>query len=55
MRLDGNKHTWVFAREESGEPSEIRISFRPESFGASTAKLDFRNIGEIEVKPFFFP
>ena len=55
MRLEGDKHRWVFAREAAPGGSEIKISFRPERFGPAPVKLDFRNIGALEVKPFFLP
>jgi hypothetical protein len=55
MRLAGDKHTWVFANAQTNSPSQIRISFRPESFGSAHAHFQFAGLGSIEIKPFFLP
>lgn len=55
MRLAGENHTWIFARSETNQPSEIRIAFRPGAFGSAPARIEIRGIGTLEVKPFFLP
>lgn len=55
MRLDGERHTWVFARSKASSDSLILISFRPQSYGATPASIEVRGLGSITVKPFFLP
>ena len=53
MRLDGEKHTWIFPRK--GSSSEIFIHYRPQGFGVREIEIDVKGAGEIKVKQFFMP
>jgi hypothetical protein len=54
MRLDGKKQTWIFARFNTAS-AEIRIAFRPSGYGPSPARIEIRDEGAVEIKPFFLP
>ena len=53
MRLEGDKHTWIFPRKGGG--SEIFIHYRPQAFGVRTIQISVKGAGEFEVKQFFMP
>ena len=53
MRLEGEKHTWIFARK--GGSSEIFIHYRPQGFGMRKIEIDVKGAGEFGVKQFFMP
>ena len=53
MRLDGEKHTWIFARGESA--SEVMIHFRPQAFGKKLVRLEVKDAGALELQQFFMP
>lgn len=53
MRLDGEKHTWIFPRKEGS--SEVMINFRPQGFGAKKCRLEVKGAGAMEVQQTFLP
>lgn len=53
MRLSGEKHTWVFQRNESN--SEVMIHYRPEAFGKKQIRLEVKGAGALEIQQFVMP
>lgn len=52
-RIDGDVHTWIFARSEI--PGRIYVTYHPEVFGAAVARLRVKGLGQLELKQFFLP
>jgi hypothetical protein len=53
MRLSGEKHTWIFPRQESS--SEVMINYRPQAFGKKQIRLEVKDAGVLEVQQLFIP
>lgn len=53
MRLSGDKHTWIFPRQESS--SEVMINYRPHGFGKKKIRLEVKDAGALEIQQFFMP
>jgi hypothetical protein len=53
MRLNGDRHTWIFPRQESS--SEVMIHYRPEAFGKKQIRLEVKGAGTLEIQQFVMP
>jgi hypothetical protein len=53
MRLSGEKHTWIFPRQESS--SEVMIHYRPQAFGKKQINVDVKGAGTLEIQQFVMP
>jgi hypothetical protein len=52
-RLSGEKHTWIFPRQEAS--SELMINYRPQGFGKKRIRLESKDAGVLEVQQTFLP
>lgn len=53
MRLSGDKHTWIFPRENAS--SRVFIHYRPQGFGRKNIRLEFKDAGALELQQLFIP
>jgi hypothetical protein len=53
MRLNGEKHTWIFSREQAS--SEVIIHYRPQAFGRKHFRLEVKGAGSLDLQQFVVP
>jgi hypothetical protein len=55
VKLDGERHTFVFKRTNSKEKSRICFAYRPESFGPNRFVLQIGGFSAVNIQQFILP